>query len=714
MLLLNSYRVVCVTYKSLLSVITVPAIAFGIYYKVSLYSTMSLSAPPQAAPIWNFTPQSLLEEAHKLIGDSRLFYDSLAQLKSPTVESLVKPYMHHENRFGYMENQLTFLQHVSSNKLLRDASVKATELLQKFEIEQSLRRDLFLQFDEIWKEMKQAKQQYDFEIVKYVERIHRDYLRSGLRLSQDKREKVKQLRIQLAANTLEFSQNLSEQSEFVLFTKEELDGLSNDVFEQFDIVEDNGIMKYKVTFKYPDIFPVLKTAKNPSTRKLAYSRDQNKVTQNEKLLKTTLNMRNELAQILDYPTYSDYSLEIKMAKNKETVLQFLHELKDQLRPLGLKEVQNLKNIKKKECEKLGIPYDGHYYVWDHRYYDNKFLMENFDVDLEKISEYYPLESTIRGMLDIYESLLNLKFVEEVNSDKKSVWHEEVKQMAVWDTKTSEFIGWIYFDLHPRDGKYGHAACFSLAPSYTNENGDRSYPVTALVCNFSKPSKKKPSLLKHDEITTFFHELGHGIHDLVGENHLARFNGPNSVPWDFVEAPSQMLEFWTWNENELSKLSSHYKTGEKIPRELLQCLTATKHVDGALFALRQLHFGLFDMSVHTNKDVEKMDLLKLWNELRENVSLVENGDTMTSGYNSFGHIMDDSYSAGYYGYMWSEVFAADMYHTKFAADPLDSRIGLQYRRVVLARGGLYRMEDNLLEFLGRVPSKEAFLRELGLQ
>lgn len=712
--------------KSIFTAIAVPAIAIGIH-RYSSYqfqrhlTTMTTSfIAPQPAPTWNSTPHSLLDETHKLINNSKQFHDSLAKLSDPTIETLVKPYMNYENRIELIQSQLIFPQQVSASKEIRDASVEATELLQNFSIEQSLRHDLFLQFDEIWNNLKEKSfkpESQDFEIFKYVEKIHQDYTRNGLQLPTDKREKVKDLKIKIANNSLEFSKNLGEQKEFVAFTKEELDGVSDSVMDQFEQFKDeDGTTKYKVTFKYPDIFPVLKSAKNPNTRKLAHTRDQDKVPQNEKLFIETLKLRNELAETLGYSTYANYNLELKMAKDQGTVWDFLNDLKEKLKPFALKEVENLKQIKQDEYKALGLPYDGHYYVWDHRYYDNKYLKDNYNVDLENISEYYPLESTIKGMLSVYETLLKLKFVEETNPKRRSVWHEDVKQMSVWkmdDPSKPEFVGWIYFDLHPRDGKYGHAANFGISASYVKENGARSYPVTALVCNFSKPSSKKPSLLKHNEITTFFHELGHGIHDLVGKNCLTRFNGPGAVPWDFVEAPSQMLEFWTWNERELYELSSHYETGEKIPKDLLKSLVSTKHVDGALFALRQLHFGLFDMHIHTSKDIAKLDLLKLWNELRENVSLVENGDTFTKGYDSFGHIMSDSYSAGYYGYMWAEVFAADMYHTRFAADPLDSNIGVQYRDIVLGRGGLYDTNDNLREFLGREPSKEPFLKELGL-
>lgn len=681
-------------------------------------SNMNSFLPPQLAPSWNFTPSEILDITNKTIKSSNDLYDCLAQLQKPNIENLVKPFIDHENKVSPLINQLTFLQHVSADKDVRDASTEATQLLQDFEIELSLRYDLFLQFDKVWTEYKNDKEfkKNHFELYKFIEKVHKDYLRAGLNLPLEQRNQVKDIQKKISANSLQFSKNLGEQKESVAFTKDELDGVSETIMQQFEKISDNGVEKYKVTFKYPDILPVLKTANNPETRKRAFASDQNKVEENTTLFLETLKLRNQLAELLGYSTYADYNLDIKMAKKTETVMSFLTDLKGKLNVLGSKEIEVLKSLKEKNCAKLNIPFDGHYYIWDHRYYDNKYLKENYNVDDEEISEYFPLESTIAGMLNIYETVLKLKFVEEIDPSKKKVWHEDVKQLAVWkmdDETNPVFVGWIYFDLHPRDGKYGHAANFGISSSYINSDNERMYPVTALVCNFSKPTSDKPALFKHNEITTFFHELGHGIHDLVGINSIGRFNGPSATPWDFVEAPSQMLEFWTWNKTELTTLSSHYNTGEKIPAHLLDSLISTKHINGALFALRQLTFSLFDMTVHTCKDLDNLDVVSLWNKLREDVSLVENGDLITKGFNSFGHIMSGAYSAGYYGYMWAEVFAADMYHTRFAVDPLNSKAGIEYRDIILGRGGLYEIDDNLTEFLGRKPSNRAFLTELGL-
>ncbi|GMG38531.1 unnamed protein product [Ambrosiozyma monospora] len=343
------------------------------------------------------------------------------------------------------------------------------------------------------------------------------------------------------------------------------------------------------------------------------------------------------------------------------------------------------------------------------------LETEYKVDEMKIAEYFPMANTISKMLQIYETIFTLKFVEISKNDKLyNTWHEEVKQFAVWkldNQEDPEFVGYIYFDLHPRKGKYGHAANFGLSPGYTDiVTGARVYPATSLVCNFTRDKKDKPSLLKHDEVVTFFHELGHGIHDLLGKTKYSRFSG-TSVSWDFVEMPSQFLEYFTWCEAQLESLSQHYQTGKPLPKELIQSLIKSKNVNGAMFNLRQLHFGLFDMSLHTSKD-GNVDIDSLWNDLREEVALVSNGGVQTKGYGSFGHMMG-GYASGYYGYMWSQVFAADIFYSKFKADPLNVKSGLEYRDKILSRGGSREEMDNLRDLLGRDPNSDAFLTELGI-
>jgi len=407
-------------------------------------------------------------------------------------------------------------------------------------------------------------------------------------------------------------------------------------------------------------------------------------------------------------------LEVKLAKKKHTVLDFLNDLRTKLTPVAESELQVLKDLKNKDLKARNLPVEDEFYSWDFAYYNERLLEEKYQVDSLKISEYFPLQSTIKKMLGFYETIMDVKFV-KLDPKPEEVWHEDVEMYAVFKNikfGTLEYVGVIYFDLHPRDGKYGHAANFGIGPGYVNSNGTRKNPETVLVCNFTKPTKTRPSLLKHDEVVTFFHELGHGIHNMLSQTKYAKFHGTN-VERDFVEAPSQMLEYWVWSKNELKLLSSHYETGEPISDDLIDLLIKTKHVNTGLSNLRQLFFGLFDMSLHTiesEDQIDKLNLFDTWNTLRREITLLPDGNNPTKGYCSFGHIAG-GYESGYYGYLYSQVFAADIYYTLFKEDPMNTENGIRYRDIILKRGGSREIMDNLEEVLGRKPNSEAFLAEI---
>lgn len=678
------------------------------------YATTNMSTnfiAPQKPVSWNHTPETVISETEKLIDDAKKLDDLIGSIpiESATIETVIKPYADLENKQAGLSNQLTFYQHVSANKELREASNQADAKFRKYGIEAGLREDVFKVINKVFEDNKENND-LDSETKRFIEKLYKQYSRNGLSLPADKREKVKELKQELSTLALKFSSNLSEDTSFLLFSTEELEGVPQDVVNQFEKVEhEDGSVKYKMTYKYPDLFPVLKYAKNENTRKAAFIGDQSKCPENAEILKKAVKIRAELAHLLGYKNHSEFVLEERMAKNPENVMTFLNDLKVRLKPLAEKEVDYLKSLKAAEAGE-----SDDYFVWDQRYYHTKMLENDFNVDEIKIAEYFPINNTIEKMLSIYETIFNLKFIEISQSHEDyDTWHEDVKQFQVWklDNDDKTFVGYIYFDLHPREGKYGHAANFGLVPAYEDVvSGKKNYPSTALVCNFTKDTKEKPSLLKHGEVVTFFHELGHGIHDILGQTKYSRFHG-TSVSWDFVEMPSQLLEYFCWDPKMLVKLSSHYKTGESLAEDLIQSLVSSKNVNGAMFNLRQLHFGLFDMMLHTSTD-GNVDIDSLWNDMREEICLLSNGGLKTKGYGSFGHLMG-GYSSGYYGYLWSNVFAADVFFTKFAEDPLNVKNGLEYRNKILARGGSRDEMDNLIDLLGRKPDNTAFLKELGL-
>ncbi|EMG47786.1 hypothetical protein G210_1760 [Candida maltosa Xu316] len=667
----------------------------------------------QDFPLWNQSPEQVLEIANAIATNETKLFDQIAAVENPTVENVLKPFAKHYNGESFPEGQITFYQHVSTDQELRDSSTKGEEIMDNNSIEQWSREDVYKVFQKLYDSVKDDAS-LDAESKRYLEKSITAFKRNGLALPEETREKVKKLQVELNNLRVQFAKNLNEDKGYVLFTKEELDGIPEDTLNQYEEVDG----KLKVTFKYPDIFPVFKHANVSNTRKVANVAYGNRCVENGPILENIIKIRYEIAKLLGYDTYSDYVLEERLAKTKDTVLNFLTDLRGKLTPVAENELKVLKEFKKEDLKARGLEPEDEFYSWDYNYYNERLLEKKYKVDHVKIAEYFPLESTVAKMLGFYEKIFDIKFVKVNKPDPKATWHEDVQQYAIYQNvkeggKALEFMGWIYFDLHPREGKYGHAANFGLGPGYLEQDEKtRHTPITVLVCNFTKPSKDKPSLLKHDEVTTFFHELGHGIHNILSKTKYARFHGTH-VERDFVETPSQMLEYWTWSKNELKELSSHYKTGEPISDELIDQLISTKHVNTGLFNLRQLFFGIFDMSLHTvssQEDLDNLDIFKTWNKLREEVTLLPSDNNTTKGYASFGHIAG-GYESGYYGYLYSLVYAADIYYSLFKEDPMNLENGIRYRDIILKPGGSKEIMDNLVELLGRKPNSEAFLQEI---
>ncbi|KAL1992253.1 hypothetical protein VTN49DRAFT_4285 [Thermomyces lanuginosus] len=713
-----------------------------------------LKKPPQAPPLFTATPDSILADTKRLIETSRSVQDRVASSVKPadaTFANTLLPLAQDENAMALEAHILAFYQAVSTDQKLRDASSEAEKLLDDFAIETAMREDLYLLVDAALKK----NEPLDPESRRLLEKEHKDYIRNGLGLpAGPKRDRFKEIKKRLSQLSIEFQKNLNEENGGLWFTPEELDGVPEDVLSGLQKGEGENEGKLRLTFKYPDLFPALKYAKNSETRKKLAIANENKCNQNVPLFKEAIVLRDEAARLLGYPNHAAFRIEDKMAKTPETVDKFLGDLRSRLKDGGLKEIEHLKQLKKSDVEARGESFDGNYYLWDHRFYDRLMLEKEYSLDQQKIAEYFPLQTTIRGMLEIFEHLFGLQFVQITGADRDAisptgkgddiVWHEDVQVFSVWDDEGqgSGFVGYLYLDLHPREGKYGHAANFNLQPGFANPDGTRRYPATALVCNFSKPTPKKPSLLKHDEVVTLFHELGHGIHDLVAKTTYARFHGTNTVR-DFVEAPSQMLENWCWTPSQLKSLSRHWSTlspeyraaweesqdpdkkgelpPERMPDDLINALIRTKHVNAALFNLRQLHFGIFDMTVHepkTHEEIEAMNISRTYNTLRREISQIMGPEELGEGYEwghgqaTFGHLMG-GYDAGYYGYLSSQVYSTDMFYTIFKADPMNAAEGRRYRHTVLEKGGSQEEMKTLTEFLGREPKTDAFYEELGL-
>ncbi|SMR52945.1 unnamed protein product [Zymoseptoria tritici ST99CH_1E4] len=708
--------------------------------------------PPQAPPLFTHTPETIIFDTKRILDQNKALQDKI--VKEVTVDTanfnnVGLLFARDDNAMSLETHIIGFYQAVSTDQKTRDASTEAEKLMDEFGIESAMREDIFKLVDASYKKQKDDEK-LDAESRRLLEKDHKSYIRMGLGIpAGPDRDRFKEIKKRLSELGIAFQKNLNEEKGGLWLTTKQLDGVPADVVDGLMKGKDGTPSEGKVwlTFKYPDLFPVLKYCKDEEVRKQVFIANENKCPDNVALFKETITLRDEGARLLGYSNHATFRIEDKMAKTPKTVDDFLGDLKQRLAPGGLKEIEKLKELKKAQTGNAD-----HYFLWDHRFYDTLMLEKDYQLDQHTIAEYFPLQTSISGMLDIFEQLFGLQFVEvkgehrdqisETGKGDDIVWHPEVQVFSVWDDagEGSGFVGYLYLDLFPREGKYGHAANFNLQPGFIQENGTRRYPATALVCNFSKPTPKKPSLLKHDEVVTLFHELGHGIHDLVSRTTYSRFHGTNTVR-DFVEAPSQMLENWCWTPSQIKSLSKHWsyltpeyteawkasaekdtkQPSESMPDSLIKSIVSTRHINDALFNLRQLHFGMFDMTVHEPKshsDVENLDASTTYNKLRHDISKIDGPEALGepyswgSGQATFGHLMG-GYDAGYYGYLSSQVYSADMFQTVFAKDPMNGEQGRRYRHGVLEKGGSQDEMETLKGFLGREPSSDAFYKELGV-
>jgi len=649
---------------------------------------------------WNHTKCDIEKDTSDLIEKSRKVYDSIGGLdkNDASYKNVVTVLANSQYEYDMKRNVLDFPQHVSPDKEIRAASTEADKKLSAFEVEMSMRKDVFdnlVACLEKGEEMPPEGKRFLEKLIKYGKR-------NGLHLSPEIQDKVKAIKKRMSDLSIDFNKNINEENTILEFTEEELAGLPSDFISSLEKADG----KLKVSLKYPHYFPIMKKASNAETRKRMEAAFSSRcMEENTPILEELVELRAKMASLLGYPTHAAYVTEMRMAKTGENVAKFLADLAQKLDPLGEKELSELLGLKKAECEKNQWKFDGKVNMWDLKYYMRIVEETRYSVDHNKLKEYFPLTVVTKGLLDMYQELLCLEFSE---MSEPNVWHEDVTMFSVRDQETKELIGYFYLDLFPREGKFSHAACFGIQPGCLKSDGTRQLAVAAMVANLPKPSQDRPSLLTHDEVETFFHEFGHVMHQICAKADFALFSGTH-VERDFVEAPSQMLENWCWEKVPLLRMSKHFKDGSAIPDEILEKLLNSRLANAGLFNLRQITLGTFDQTIHTR---EKADTKKIFTETAERIMKVpaSEGTNMSA---SFGHLAG-GYDAQYYGYLWSEVYSMDMFHSRFKKEGImNSKVGKDYREKILQPGGTVDAIEMVTKFLGREPKQDAFLISKGL-
>ena len=612
-----------------------------------------------------------------------------------TFENTIMGYERAFDHYGEALGMSGFLSYVSTDKNFRDAVHDLEMKTSQYMIDVATRRDVYKAI----REYTDTKPQLGPIEAKLVKEMLIGFKNSGLELSDEELETFKKLNKEKAEYVIKFDKNVQEYKDPLAVTKEQLKGLGEDYIGKLEKTDDG---KYLVTLDYPDYVPFMLNADDEQARKeLEYKYNRRGGQENVELLEKTVTLRREVAHLLGYPTHADLKLEKRMAKNPKNVMKFLKDLEKKLKPFGKKEDKLMiayKNEKTGKKSRTLYPYES-------GYFSNKYRKEHLELDSEKIKEYFPSQVVIDGMLDLFGNLFGITF----NPADIPTWHPDVKAFAIKDKADGHLIAYFYMDLYPREGKYKHAACFDLVNGEEKEDGTWQIPFVAIVANMNKPSATTPSLLKHSEVETLFHEFGHVLHNALTKSKYGAFSG-TSVSWDFVEAPSQLLERWAWNPQVLKKISKHYKTGEPLPDDLINKMIAAKNFGAAGAYLRQNFFAQYDMTLHTLPKTP--DSTKLYFDLTKKIrALPLTKNTIPQA--AFGHIMG-GYDAGYYGYLWSEVIAEDFFSEFEKYGIFNPEIGLKYRREILEKGGSEEEEKLVENFLGRPVDNGPFLKSIGLK
>ncbi|UYV67344.1 THOP1, partial [Cordylochernes scorpioides] len=559
-------------------------------------------------------PQELLEKADSLIARIRKAYDQVGGLKPEeinfesvlkllkmgipsnlTLATFLETKMYDtladvECDYTSSRYQLDFPQQVVTDKALRDASTEADKKLQEFDVETSMRPDIFNNL----LELQQKNPEMEPEYQRYLERLIKLGKRNGLHLPQTVQDEIRNLKFRINELSIQFHKNLNEDSTKLDLAEQELEGLPSEFIHSLELQEDG---KRVVTLKYPHYFPIMRKAKNPATRqRLEHAFDSQCIKENTPILEELVSLRQKQAELLGFPTHAAYITDLRMAKSPEKVRNFLTELASKLAPMWKKEEAYLLELKEKDCKELGLEYDGKLNMYDLRYYTTKVEEIQFSVDQNQLRKYFPLQALTQRLLDIYQLVLGLQFAEQEGAE---VWHPDVRMFSVSDSTSGELLGYFFMDLFPREGKYNHAAMFELQPGCLLPDGSRQVAVAALVANFTNLDDKP--LLDHTEVTTFFHEFGHVMHQICAQAKLSHFNGTNGGEGlhrsPFPDAGELVLG---GGEPPVDVLPPRGQlphpgvpAGAPDPLPLANC---------AYHNIRQIVLALFDLEIHTRGTV----------------------------------------------------------------------------------------------------------------
>ncbi len=584
---------------------------------------------------------------------------------------------------------------------------EVTPLLTEFSNDITLNEDLFKRIKSVYEQKETLN--LSIEQTTLLDKKFKSFSRNGALLSEEKKSKLREIDTELAKLKLTFSENiLAETNNYQLHIKDEYDlkGLPEGTIEAAKtLAKSKNFEGWIFTLDYPSYVPFVTYAENRKLRKkitIAAGKKafQNNEFDNQEITLKIAKLRFERANLLGYQTHSHFVLEERMAQNPEKVKSFLNDLLAKAKPAAEIEFEQLKAFAK---ELDGIE---QLEKWDGSYYSEKLKQKLYNLDDEKLKPYFQLENVLNGAFTIANKLFGLTFTEIFDIDK---YHEEVSTYEVKD-EFGELIAVFYADFFPRKGKRNGAWMTSFKSQYI-KNDKNERPHVSNVCNFTKPTETKPSLLTFNEVTTLFHEFGHGLHGMLANTTYPSLSG-TSVFWDFVELPSQVMENWCYEPEALALFAKHYETGEIIRQEYVNKIKESASFQEGMATLRQLSFGLLDMAFHSNNPTEISNIKTFEKTVFEGTSLFPDvADNCMSV--SFSHIFSGGYSSGYYSYKWAEVLDADAFAYFQEKGIFNKEVATKFKDHILSKGGTQLPMELYKKFRGQEPKPEALLKRAGL-
>ncbi|KHD24140.1 oligopeptidase A [Vibrio caribbeanicus] len=666
-------------------------------------------------PFSQIKPEHVKPAVEHAIEACRAKIDSVLENNTaPSWENVVAPIEEVDDHLSRIWSPVSHMNSVVNSDELREAYESCLPLLSEYGTWVGQHKGLFeaykaIKASDAFAKLSQAQQ-------KTITDSLRDFELSGIGLPADEQHRYGEISKRMSELGSKFSNNVLDAT--MGWTKhvadeKELAGMPESALAAAKAAaEAKELEGYLLTLDIPSYLPVMTYCDNQELRKELYEAYVTRASDrgpkagewdNTEIINEQLKLRHEIARMLGFNTYSEKSLATKMAENTSQVLGFLNDLASKAKPQGEREVEELRQFAKAEfgVEELNL--------WDIAYYSEKQKQHLFQISDEELRPYFPESKAVSGLFEVLKRVFGMTVQEREGVD---TWHESVRFFDIFDADNN-LRGSFYLDLYAREHKRGGAWMDECRVRRINAQGELQSPVAYLTCNFNRPVGDKPALFTHDEVVTLFHEFGHGIHHMLTQVDTGAVSGINGVPWDAVELPSQFLENWCWEEEALAFISGHFETGEPLPKEMLDKMLAAKNFQSAMFILRQLEFGLFDFTLHTEFDPEVGPrVLETLAEVKSKVAVLPSLEWNRFSH-SFSHIFAGGYSAGYYSYLWAEVLSSDAFSRFEEEGIFNAETGQSFLNNILEMGGSEEPMELFKRFRGREPQIDALLRHSGI-